>query len=82
MHGMYYVYILKNNVTQKLYIGYSNNLEQRLKQHKSIKGVKLIYYEAYQYEKEARDREWRLKIYGSAWRGLKQRLKTSLNKAA
>ena len=79
---MYYVYILKNKNTQKLYIGYSNNLKRRLKQHNSIKDVELIYYEAYQYEKGARDRERKLKMYGSAWRGLKQRLKISFNKIA
>jgi|GEM_PF-1116965 len=82
MQRMHYVYILRNKIVHKLYIGYSNNLEQRLKQHKSIKEVELVYYEAYKYEKEARNREQRLKMYGSAWRGLKQRLKISLNKAA
>ena len=79
---MYYVYILRNEVAERKYIGYTNNLERRLKQHKSTGNVELIYYEAYQYEKEARDREKRLKMYGSAWRGLKQRLELSLNKTA
>ena len=79
---MHYVYILKNEDTKKLYIGYSNNLKQRLKQHKLITNTGLIYYEAYQYEKDARSRERKLKMYGSAWRALKQRLKTSLNKTA
>ncbi|MFH1577606.1 MAG: GIY-YIG nuclease family protein [Candidatus Omnitrophota bacterium] len=30
---MYYVYALKNAKTQKLYYGYTNDLERRLKQH-------------------------------------------------
>ena len=79
---MYFVYILKNKDNKKLYIGYSANLERRLKQHKATRDLELIYYEAYQSGKEARDRERRLKMYGSAWRGLKQRLGISFNKAA
>jgi len=66
-----------------LYIGYSNNLEQRLKQHQSRnKNLMLIYYEAYIIEQEARAREKKLKMFGSAYRGLKQRLNISLSKLA
>ena len=77
---MYYVYLLKDKRNNKPYIGYSSNVAQRLKEHqKSNKDFELIYYEAYQYEKDARIRERKLKMYGSAWRGLKQRLRISLN---
>jgi len=79
---MHYIYLLKDKNNNKTYIGYSKNLQQRLKQHKSTKDVELLYYEAYQNEKEARDRERRLKMYGSAWRALKQRLRISLSKNA
>jgi len=76
---MHYVYILKNTDTVGLYIGRSNNLKQRIKHHKSKSNVELIYYEAFLSEKDASSREYKLKLYGSAWRGLKQRLKSSLN---
>ena len=70
---MYYVYILQveNN---KLYIGFTGDLKSRIKQHKKKKQCKLIYYEAYLSEKCARNRERKLKYYGSAWRGLKKRI--------
>lgn len=79
---MYYVYIIWNKVKRSPYIGFANNLEQRLKQHKLTNDIELIYYEAYKYEEEARQRERKLKMYGSAWRGLKQRLQISFNKTA
>ncbi|HOX53953.1 MAG TPA: GIY-YIG nuclease family protein [Candidatus Omnitrophota bacterium] len=76
---MYYVYLLKEKGSNKTYIGFTANLEQRLKQHKATKEIELIYYEAYKTEKEARDRERKLKMYGSAWRALRQRLRISLS---
>jgi putative endonuclease len=75
---MYYVYILKNKTNGSLYIGYSGNLNQRIKQHKLVKDMDLVYYEAYLSEKDARKRERKLKFYGSAWRGLRQRLRDTL----
>ncbi len=75
---MYYVYILKNKDNASLYIGYTKDLKQRLRQHQSTKNVELIYYEAYTSEKDAKEREKKLKHYGSAWRGLKQRLEDTL----
>jgi len=72
---MYFVYILKNRGTNRLYIGYTNNLQRRLTEHKEKDNrLELIYYETYTDEKLAREREKRLKYYGSAWRGLKKRL--------
>ena len=71
---MYYVYITKWRRKNQFYIGYTKNLEQRIKQHKRIGDLNLIYYEAYQSEKSARQRERKLKYYGSAWRGLKKRI--------
>ena len=72
---MYYVYVLKDKDRNSLYIGYSSNLEHRTKQHSQARNIELIYYEAYLSEVDARIRERKLKLYGSAWRGLKQRLK-------
>jgi predicted GIY-YIG superfamily endonuclease len=74
---MHYVYIIRNEAKRSSYIGFTNNLEQRLRQHKLTKDIELIDYEAYKHEEEARQRERRLKMYGSAWRGLKQRLNIS-----
>ncbi|MFA6410445.1 MAG: GIY-YIG nuclease family protein [Candidatus Buchananbacteria bacterium] len=51
---MYYTYILKSEVDKKLYVGYSNDLIKRFKEHnqglvkstKTRKPFKLVYYEA------------------------------------
>ena len=70
---MHYVYVLKL-WDKKFYIGYTSDLERRTKEHQKEWKCELIYHEAYNSEKLARDRERRLKYYGSAWRGLKRRL--------
>lgn len=72
---MYYVYIIKNQIKRKIYIGYSDDLKRRIKEHKN---PELIYYEAYKLEKDARNRERKLKQRGQAIRRLKERLKSSL----
>lgn len=69
---MYYVYVLKIN--NDFYIGYTEDLRRRLKQHKAKGGVSLIYYEAYISKKSATNRENKLKYYGSAWRALRKRI--------
>jgi len=71
---MYYVYILKLRRNNKFYIGYTNDLKRRITQHKREGDLNLIYYEAYRVEKIARQRERKLKYYGSAWRALKKRI--------
>lgn len=56
----YYIYVLKSLKDQKLYIGKSKNLKQRIKEHfegrvRITKGrtpLKLIYYEAYSNKKQ------------------------------
>lgn len=66
---MWYVYILKNCRTGNLYKGYTNNLRSRLLQHKQgltkttkANGEwKLIYYEGFISEKDARIEEIFLK---------------------
>jgi len=75
---MYYVYLIKNRIAKETYIGYTNNLERRLKEHKD-KNSELIYYEAYKSEKDARNREFKLKQRGQTIRRLKEKLKDSLS---
>jgi len=75
---MYYVYIVKLP-NDKLYIGFSTNLQQRIKTHQKVKDIKgLVYYEAYQNEKDARDREAKLKQFKSSYGYLKRRIKRSI----
>ena len=67
---MYYVYIMTNKMNTVLYTGVTNNLERRVKQHKSkiIEGFtkkynigKLVYFEAYEEILDALRREKQLK---------------------
>ncbi len=65
----YYVYILQSIRTKKLYIGYTSDLRNRLKQHNSGKSAatkpyipyNLIYYEAMLNRSDAKNREIYLK---------------------
>jgi len=65
----YFLYILQSQKTQKYYIGQTNNLERRLKQHnngqsKSTKNGKpweLIYTEEFEKRSEAMSREAKIK---------------------
>ena len=83
---MFYVYIIKSLKDGKLYIGRANNLRRRLlehntKQSKSTKyrgPFKLIYYEAYLSEKDAKDREYKLKRFSGSYIHLKNRIRNSL----
>jgi len=79
---MYYIYLIKSKIDNKLYIGYTNNLRRRFSEHnnKESKSTKfrapfeLIYYEAYKSENDAKDREKKLKYFGQTTRRLKERL--------
>lgn len=75
---MYYVYVIRNRVSGDTYIGYTDDLKRRIKEHKK-KNPELIYYEAYKHEYDARDRERMLKQRGQTIRRLKERIKRSLN---
>ena len=66
----YYVYIITNQENNVLYIGFTNNLQTRILEHKNkiYKGFsakyncnKLVYYEEFQWVKDAIDREKQLK---------------------
>ena len=66
---MYYAYILFSQKDGKLYIGYTPDLKSRIKKHnsgyvlatKNRRPLKLIYYEAYLTESDAKRREKFLK---------------------
>lgn len=83
---MYYVYVLKSKIDEELYIGSTNNLKKRFKDHNTKKvfstinrtPFELIYYEAYKAEHDARMREKRLKQRGQAKVHLMNRLTESL----
>ncbi len=84
---MHYVYILKSKKDKELYIGSTNDLRGRFKEHNAGKvfstskriPFELVYYEAYKIEKEARHREHNLKLRSNAFNQLKRRIKDSLN---
>jgi len=75
---MHYVYVLRNEKTKEFYYGYTNNLERRLNEHNINGKWKIIYYEAYLSELDARERERKLKHYGQSRNHLKKRFKRSL----
>jgi len=66
---MYYVYVVFSKKDNELYIGYTNDLEKRIREHKSGKSLAtkfrqplaLIYYEAYLRWSDAKRREKYLK---------------------
>jgi len=86
IYKMHYVYILKSQKDKRLYIGYSNNLKLRIKEHNLGKVVStknrrpsmLIGYEAYINKKDAIDRERYLKSGGKAHNDLSMRFKNTL----
>ena len=83
---MFYVYFLKSKKDGNLYIGSTNNLRRRFKEHnngeifstKSRRPFELIYYEAYKSEKDTRKRKVDLKLRSKAFIQLKRRIKKSL----
>lgn len=83
---MFYVYVIKSEKDGSIYIGYTNNLIKRMKEHnsgqnKSTKNripFELIYYEAYRAKSDARFRENNLKRFAQAYSQLKRRIRTSL----
>jgi len=76
---MFYVYLIRNIHSGETYIGYTENLRRRFKEHKS-KNPELIYYESYKNEKDARHREHILKHRGQTVRRLKEQLRYSLER--
>jgi putative endonuclease len=83
---MFYMYILKSEKDGNLYVGSTNDLKRRFKEHnagdvestKPRRPLTILYYEAYSLEEEARDREKQLKLRGHALGQLKRRIERSL----
>ena len=82
---MYYVYLLKLNNSdskQKYYIGSTPDLKKRFKEHQAGKSdftkkylpLELIYFEGYSDAELAKEREKKLKKFGSSYNGLLKRL--------
>ena len=84
---MFYTYVLKSEKDKRLYIGYTSDLKKRFFQHsngevtatKNRRPLKLIYYQAFLSEIDARREEKYLKSGGTASNNLKLKLKDSLN---
>ena len=82
---MQYVYVLKMSNNQ-IYIGSTSDLKKRIQEHKTGKvfttrkylPVRLVYYECYLSENDAKRREKMLKRYGSTWSHLLKRIAESL----
>ena len=79
---MFYVYVLRSEADSGFYIGYTNNLRIRLKEHTAGKSFAtahrspwtLVYYEAYIEQADALAREGYLKS-GAGRRFLKAQLR-------
>ncbi|MDP3954250.1 MAG: GIY-YIG nuclease family protein [bacterium] len=83
---MFYVYIIKSKKDDNLYIGYTDNLVRRIKEHNSglVASTKSrspfypVYCEIYASKAEALKREHNLKLRSKAWAQLCLRIKESL----
>lgn len=84
---MHCVYILKSlKFKDKFYVGYTEDLDIRLKQHnkglsfhtKKYMPWKIVYFEAYANQEDAKDREKKLKQFGKVYSQLKRRIKKTL----
>lgn len=73
----FWVYILASQRNGTLYIGYTNNLERRVFEHKNkvnesftkrYKVDKLVYYEEHQYVTNAFKRERQMKSWKRQWK--------------
>ncbi len=84
---MHILYVLQHSVSKQIYIGKTNNLKRRIKEHNngrqkatrrtSGKWV-LVYAEVYRKKKDVDDREKKLKQHGGNLRWLKERIKHSM----
>nr|WP_299388302.1 GIY-YIG nuclease family protein [Allomuricauda sp.] len=73
----FYVYIISNKRNGTIYIGYTNDLKKRMKQHKCGTGSKfakrykldkLVYYEKFKFPMPAIKREKQLKKWNRQWK--------------
>jgi len=83
---MWCVYLIKSKSDRSIYIGLTNNLKRRLKEHNSGKTFstkskipwELIYCEIYKSAEDAKKREESLKLHARALAQLKKRISQSL----
>jgi putative endonuclease len=86
---MFYVYVIKSDKDNKLYIGYTNDLKRRIDEHKKGRAFStkyrgqfsLIYYEAFKSQKDATSREKQLKKFKSSYGQLKKRIQNSIHES-
>jgi len=86
---MYYFYVLKGKKSCVLYFGFCRDLRKRFLQHNSglVKSTRAhrpfapIYYEAYISEKDAKHREYSIKLRANAYRQLKRRIRNCVAEA-
>jgi len=84
---MFYVYVIKSEKDGSVYIGYTQDLVKRIKEHNTGRSeytknkypYELIYYESYKSMADAKYRENNLKRFAQAYSQLKKRIKNSLN---
>jgi len=83
---MYFVYIIKSKKNDSLYIGITNEVPRRLREHNEGKTFStkrylpwyLVYVEGYYNKENAEDREKKLKQFGKVYSQLKRRISRSL----
>lgn len=84
--GMYYIYVLRSMQNGQLYVGYTENLDQRLQAHnigavistKALQPWERIFYESYIHKADALRRERYLKTTAGK-RALKLMLRETLD---
>ncbi|MFH1359610.1 MAG: GIY-YIG nuclease family protein [Candidatus Omnitrophota bacterium] len=84
---MFHVYLLKSTRDSNLYIGFTNDLNRRVKEHNNGQVAstekrgpfELIYCESYKSESNARNRERNLKLRSRAFAQLKRRISNCLS---
>ena len=85
-YTMFYVYVLRSLRDGGYYIGFTQDLRRRFKEHSAGESFstkrrapfELLYYEAYKSEKDARIRESRLKRFKNGYKELLKRMPNSI----
>jgi len=90
MNGIcnYCIYVLQSKKDKSIYIGYANDLKRRIKEHnnglcsstRDKAPFRVVAYEAYSSEEDARTRERRLKQFKNAYKELLKRIDNCLEK--
>ena len=82
MYVMYYVYVLWTSAKRRFYIGWTGDLRRRIAEHNRGENTStkygrpwvVLYYEAYQSDSLAKQRERVLKKRGKVWQSLRARI--------